>query len=202
MLRGFKIVVLSGDHEFAALSELAGNLPSALRLNWAAASQHCGLIEQNIRFLKEKICSLRYSLPFEWVPGVMVVRMVLHINKFVNGFPHRGGVKHYSPGKIMTNCYIHANNNVVSFGVYCRIAKNVEPQNSLAPRTRGAILLGNSSNLSGGQMFLALDTNATMIRHQWVVLPMLSSVIDHVNFIGWREPSISTFTNWHGQDIG
>jgi hypothetical protein len=52
MLRGFKIVVLSGDHEFSALSELAGNLPSAPRFNWAAASQHCGLNEQNICFLK------------------------------------------------------------------------------------------------------------------------------------------------------
>jgi hypothetical protein len=42
MLRGFRIVVLSGDQEFAALSELAGNLPGAPRLNWAAASQQCG----------------------------------------------------------------------------------------------------------------------------------------------------------------
>ncbi len=105
MPRGSKIVVLSGDHEFAALSELAGNLPGAPNLNcWAAASQHCGLIEQNICFLKEKICSLRHSLPFEWVPGIMVVRMVLHIIKFVNGFPRCGGVKYYSPGKITTNC--------------------------------------------------------------------------------------------------
>jgi hypothetical protein len=51
-------------------------------------------------------------------------------------------------------------------------------------------------------MFLALDTNVTVIRHQWVVLSMLHSVIDRVNLIGWREPSILTFTNWHGQDIG
>ena len=35
----------------------------------------------------------------------------------------------------MTNRRIHANNVVVSFGVYCQIAQNVEPQNSLAPRT-------------------------------------------------------------------
>jgi hypothetical protein len=132
----------------------------------------------------------------------MVVHMLLHIIEFVNGFPCCGGVKHYSPGKIMTNCCIHANNVVVSFGVYCQIAENVEPQNSLAPRTRGAILLGNSGNLSGGQMFLALETGATVIRHQWVVLPMPSSVIDCVNFIGRCEPSILTFTNRHGQDIG
>ncbi len=139
MQRSFRIVVLSGDQEFAALSELAGNLPSAPRLNWAAASQHCGLVEQNIHFLKDKICSLRHILPFEWVTGIMVVPMVLHIIKFVNGFPCCSGVKHYSPGKIMTNRRIHANDVVVSFGVYCQIAKNVEPQNSLAPRTKGAI---------------------------------------------------------------
>jgi hypothetical protein len=107
MLRGFIIVVLSGGQEFAAFSELAGNLPSAPRLNWVAASQHCGLIEQNICFLKEKICSLRHSLPFERVPGIMVVRMVFHIINFVNGFPCCGGVKRYSPGKIMTNRCIH-----------------------------------------------------------------------------------------------
>ncbi len=118
MLRGFRIVVLPGDQEFAALSEqLAGNLPSAPRLNWVAASQHSGLIEQNICFLKEKICSLRHSSPFKRVPGIMVVCMVLHIIKFVNAFPCRGGVKHYSPGKIMTNRLIHANDVVVSFGV-------------------------------------------------------------------------------------
>jgi hypothetical protein len=40
-LRGFKIVVLSGDHEFAALSELAGNLLSAPNLNW---QQHLNIV--------------------------------------------------------------------------------------------------------------------------------------------------------------
>jgi hypothetical protein len=66
-------------------------LPAAPKVDWAAASQHCGLIEQNIRFLKEKIHSLSHSLPFDRVPGIMVVHMLLHIVKFVNGFPRRGG---------------------------------------------------------------------------------------------------------------
>jgi hypothetical protein len=60
-------------------------------------------IEQNIGFLKKKIRSLCHSLPFERMPGIMVVRMVLHIVKFVNGFPRKGGVKHFSPGETMTN---------------------------------------------------------------------------------------------------
>jgi hypothetical protein len=43
----------------------------------------------------------------------MVVCMVLHIIKILNGFIRRGDVKHYPPGKIMTNCGIHANNSTV-----------------------------------------------------------------------------------------
>jgi len=91
LLRGFRIVVIAGDQEFASISDLVVQLPTAPKLEWAAASQHCGLIERNIRFLKEKIRSLHHSLPFERVPGIMVVRMVLHIVKFVTGFPGRGG---------------------------------------------------------------------------------------------------------------
>jgi hypothetical protein len=67
---------------------------------------------------------------------------------------------------------------------------------------RAAISLGNSGNLSGGQLFLALDSGQTIVRHQWVVLPVLPAVIDCVNLLGINEPSILTFTNRQGQDIG
>jgi hypothetical protein len=132
----------------------------------------------------------------------MVVRMVMHIVKFVNGFPRKGGVRHFSPGEIMTGRHLHANNLSLGFGVYCQVAENVEPQNSLAPRTRVAILLSNSGNLSGGQIFLALDTGHTITRHQWMVLPMPPAVIARVNFHGKVEPSILTFTDQHGRKIG
>jgi hypothetical protein len=93
----------------------------------------------------------------------MVVRMVLHIVKFVNGSPWKGGVKHFSPGQILTGRRLHADDLCLGFSIYCQVAENVEPRNSLAPRTRGAILLGSSENLSGGQVFLALDTDRTII---------------------------------------
>ncbi len=47
---------------------------------------------------------------------------------------------------------------------YCQVSENVEPRNSLAERTRGAILIGNSGNLTGGQAFMALDTGANITR--------------------------------------
>jgi hypothetical protein len=132
----------------------------------------------------------------------MVVRMVLHIVKFVNGFPRWGGVKHYSPGEIMMDCCLNANDLQLSFGVYCQVAENVEPRNSLAPRTRAAISLGNSGNLSGGQMFFALDTGHNITQHQWVLLPMQPAVIAGVNLFGKDEPFILTFTDRHGREIG
>ncbi len=127
LLRGFRIMVIKGDHEFDSISDLVLGLPTKPSLDWAAASQHCGLIEQNIRFLKEKIRSLRHRLPFERVPAIMVVRMVMHIVKFVNGFPQKGRVKHFSPAEIMTGPRLHANNLSIGFGTYCQVAENVEP---------------------------------------------------------------------------
>ncbi len=111
-------------------------------------------------------------------------------------------MEHYSPGKIMTDRRLHANDLKLGLGIYCQVAENVEPRNSLALRTRAAISLGNSGNLSGGQLFLALDSGQTIVRHQWVVLPVPPAVIDHVNLLGKNEPSILTFTNRHSQDIG
>jgi hypothetical protein len=45
LLRGFRIVVIKRDHEFDSISDLAVGLPTKPSLDWAAASQHCGLIE-------------------------------------------------------------------------------------------------------------------------------------------------------------
>jgi hypothetical protein len=48
LLRGFQIVVIAGDQEFNLISDLIVSLPTAPKLDWPAASQHCGLIEKNI----------------------------------------------------------------------------------------------------------------------------------------------------------
>jgi hypothetical protein len=123
--------VISGDQEFFLLNELMTVLLTTLCLDWVAASQHCGLIECNICFLKEKLHLLCHILPFTMVLGIMVVCMVLHIIKFVNGFPCQGGVKHFSPGEIMMGRCLHKSNIVLSFEVYCQIIENAQPRNSL-----------------------------------------------------------------------
>jgi hypothetical protein len=89
----------------------------------------------------------------------------------------------------------------LSFGVYCQVAEYVQPQNSLAPWTQAAILVGSLRNLSSGQVFLAFDTSYTITGHQWVALQMLPAVIYCLNLLGRCEHAMLTFTNQQGHDI-
>jgi hypothetical protein len=78
MLCGFHIVEIAGDGKYVWIADQVASLPITPILNMAAASKHVGLVEWNICFLKEKTCTIRHSLPFEHIPALMLVCMVLY----------------------------------------------------------------------------------------------------------------------------
>ncbi len=171
-------------------------------MNLAAASEHVGLIERYIRFLKEKTSSIHHSLPFKRIPALMLIRMVLHTVQFMNSFPRKGGLKHYPPSAIMTGAKLHMSQLQLKFGSYCQVAEDVTPRNSLAARTHGAVSMGPSGNLSGGQCFLALDTGKLIVRSHWKELPMSLAVIERVNVLDGAKRSMLVFTDCLGCAIG
>jgi hypothetical protein len=65
MLPRFHIAEIAGDGKFTLITDQVASLPTTLILNLAAASEHVGLVERNIRFLKEKTCLICHSLPFD-----------------------------------------------------------------------------------------------------------------------------------------
>ncbi len=101
-LRGFHIVEITGDGEFAWIADQIASLPTTPILNLAAASKHVGLVEQNICFLKKKSCLIHHSLPCDHIPALMLVHMILYTMQFMNSLPHKRGLKHYPPSTIMT----------------------------------------------------------------------------------------------------
>ena len=154
MLHGFYIVEIAGDVEFAWNADKVASLPTNPMLNLAAASEHVGLIERNIHFLKEKTRLIHHSLPFERVPALMLIRMVLHTVQFMNSFPRKGGLKHYPPSAIMTGAKLHMSQLQLKFESYCQVAEDVTPHNSLAARTRRAIFMGHLEICPEGNAFL------------------------------------------------
>ncbi len=165
-------------------------------------SEQVGLIERNICFLKEKTRLIRHSLPFERIPAVMCICTVLHTVQFMNSFWRKGGLKHYPPSAIMNGTRLHMSQLQLKFGSYCQVAEDVTPRNSLAARPRGAISMGPSGNLSGGQCFFALDTGKLIVRNCWKELPMPLAVIDHVNVLACTERSMLVCTDRLGCVIG
>jgi len=53
--------------------------------------------------------------------------------------------------------------------------------NSLAPRTIGALVLHPTGNEHGGQYFYSLSTGHHINRYSWTTLPMLEEVIGRVH---------------------
>jgi hypothetical protein len=200
--RGLKIVRIRADLEFSAIQVLVNELPTRPRMIIAAQGEHVGPIERNIRYAKEKIRSLRYTLPFEKVPKFVIVYMVFNATIVMNMFPRKGGSQHYSPQAIMSGRGVSIQDLEIPFGSYVQVTNATEPHNSLEPRTRGAIALGMMGNETGGRVLMALDTGKLIRRSHARVIPMTAEIIARVNYLGRGEPSLLTFQNRRGEDIG
>ena len=152
---GSQIIEIAGDGEFAWIVNQVASLLTNPILNLAAALENVGLIECNIPFLKEKTCLICHSLPFERIPALMLIHMVLHTVLFMNIFSWKGGLNHYPLSANMTGAQLHMSQLQLKFGSYCLVSEDVSPHNSRAACTRGATSIGPSVNLSEGQCFLA-----------------------------------------------
>ncbi len=105
----------------------------------------------------------------------------------------------------MTGAQLHMSQLQLKIGSYCQVAEDVTPLgpcNIFAASTRGAISMGSSGILSGGQCFLALDTGKLIVRNCWEESPMPLAVIDRVNVLGHAKRSLLVFTDCLGQATG
>ena len=115
MLHRFHIVEIASDGEFAWIADQVVSLSTTPIMNLAAASKYVSLVEGNICFLKDKARLTHHSLPFEHIPALMMVCIVLYTVQFMNSFPHKGGLKHYPPSAIMTGVQLHMSQLRIKF---------------------------------------------------------------------------------------
>jgi hypothetical protein len=129
--------------------------------------------------------------------------MVFYAVKLLNYFLAKGGVSEiYGPKTIMPGEIIDFKKVSLPFGTYCQVHEEKLPQNSLADRTLGAILLGPSGNAQGRHKFFTLNTSWVITCWSWDVIPMPKSVVDRVNYIGRDQPIQPVFLNHASNPIG
>jgi hypothetical protein len=189
--RGFHIKTVHVDVEFAPLKVQIESLLGGPMVNLASPNEHIPEIEQRIWVVKERSQAAHHSLPFQCIPKLLMIHIVLNAVKILNCFPMKGGIPHtLSTKTIMSgetlDCKKHLSLQV---GQYCQVHEEDTSCNSQSPRTKGAISLGPSGNLQGGYKFMALNTGKKITCQSWDVIPMPDTVIACVNAL--------EMTNWN-----
>jgi hypothetical protein len=179
-------------------------MPGGPILNLASTNQHVPEIERRIRVVKECCRATRHSLPFERIPKLLTIHIVLNAVKLLNFFPTKGGISDtYSPKTILPGETLDYKKHLcLQVGQYCQVHEEDTPRNSQIPRTKGAISLGSSGNMQGGFKFMALGFGKKIVRRSWDAIPMPDTVIYRVNTLGSDQPPQLTFTDRHGRLVG
>jgi hypothetical protein len=95
--------VVHADGEFTPLNPLIESIPGGLVVNLASAKEHAPKIERRIRVVKERCRATRHNLPFERIPKIMRVHIVLNVVALLILFSTKGGGSEtLSPKTIMS----------------------------------------------------------------------------------------------------
>ena len=162
--RGFQVTSIMADPEFEPLRT------AFPQLNTCGADEHVPEIERFIRTVKDRVRSVYHSLPYKYVPRLLLVHLVKAAVFWLNAFPHRDGISDQSPRYIMTGQTLNFQRHArLELGAY--VQTHEEHDNLMGPRTSGAICLGPTGNQQGGHWFLSLTSGARIICHRWTSLP-------------------------------
>ena len=184
--RGFKMKFLLMDGQFDK-DGLAGEVAElGITMNCVAAEEHVPEIERGIRTIKDRARSVVSMLPFKQLPARIVIELIHYCVFWLNSFPAPKGISDsLSPRAIVVGSTVdYAAHCKLEFGSY---VQTHEPHdNSMLPRTTGAIALRPTGNDQGGHYFYSLTTGRRLNRNQWTELPMPADVVDRVHRLSRR----------------
>jgi hypothetical protein len=168
--RGFRVQFILMDNEFECMRGDLANI--GVSLNTTAQDEHVGDVERYIRTIKERTRCIHNSLPYQKMPVRMIAEMVYTSVFWLNCFPAANGVSTtVSPRTTVTGQGIYYDRHCqLEFGSY--VQTHEQHDNTMAPRTTGAIALRPTGNAQGGYYFMSLTTGRRISRNQWTALPM------------------------------
>ena len=194
---GFKVTTAPMDGEFMPLC--GGLAELGLRLNETSRDDHVGDIERYIRMVKERMRAIYNTLPFQKIPAWLVIEMAKTAVFWLNAFPAAGGASQdLSPRTILTGQQVDYKCHCrFQFGEYTQTHE--EHNNSMNPRTVGAIALRPVGNGQGCFYFLSITTGRVLNRQHTTALPMPDKVIDKIHRMAQQQKNNlgHIFADWN-----
>ena len=167
------------DGEFV---HLRGELASmGVTLNNTSRDEHVGDIKRFIRTIKERMRAIYNMLPFQKVPTRLTIEMAKASVFWLNSLPQKNGLySDWSPRTIVTGQKLDFKRHCrFQFGEY--VQTHEEHNNSMSPRTVGALELRQTGNAQGSFYFMSLSTGRVLNRLCGTALPMPDNVIDRAH---------------------
>ena len=150
-MQGFIVTQLRFDGKLLTLkNRLAGK---SVSLNMTSEDKHARDIKCLIRMIKERVRCVHRTLPFQKLPGRLVVELCYASVFWLNCFhPNRHPINGMNPRTLVTGQEVDfARHHKFEFGQYVQTHKHTE--NSMRARTIGALALRPSRNAEGGYFF-------------------------------------------------
>ena len=175
----FKVTTALIDGEFVPLC--GGLAELGLRLNETSRDEPVGDTERYIHMIKERMRAIYNTLPFQKVPARLVIEMAKTAVFWLNAFPVAGGVSQdLSPRTILMGQQVDYKRHCqFQFGEYTQTHE--EHNNSMNPRTVGALALRPVGNGQGSFYFLSTATGRVLNRLHAMALPMPNDMIDKLH---------------------
>ena len=151
-----------------------------VKLNTTAQDEHVGAAERYIRTVKDRMRSTYAMLPFKTVPRIMIIELAKFAVFWLNSFPKQNGISQtISPRELVTGEKIDFHHHCrFEFGQY--VQTHEQHDNTMAPRTIGAIALRPTGNRQGSYYFVSLESGRVINRNRATVLPMPNEVSKRV----------------------
>ena len=182
--RGFTVDSITGDSEFDAV-KLRDRVAPVL-VKTVAAGEHVGGIERPVRVIKERCRCTVQANPFDRVPAIMIVTLVLDVIDWLNAFPDPLGVSDVlSPAGLVDGAQPpDLSKSRLPCWTYALAYSSTT--NDMKARSVPAIALHYDKG-KGGMRFMSLLSGRKIHAHKWKALPMTDEVIDRVHELGENE---------------
>ena len=89
---GFTVKVIEADGAFKVIEEDLKKDPYKIDMHFCNPGGHVEVIERQIRFVKDRIRSVRALMPFKKVPSAFMIEMVIRVVQLTASMPNQNGI--------------------------------------------------------------------------------------------------------------